>query len=173
MRLQKASLKAPRGLLEMYRELGPGENGFFGEGDVATGKIPLGDHLQWLVDMSQGRNLRPDWVPMTTYWLLDDSGAVAGVSRLRHTLTPRLLNDGGHIGYYIRPAYRGKGHGTSILNLTLTEARKLSLDRVLLTVGAGNTPSIRIIEGRGGFLEDERTDPENGVPYRRYWIDLT
>jgi predicted acetyltransferase len=109
---------------------------------------------------------------MTTHWLLDDAGVVAGVSRLRHRLTPELLNDGGNIGYYIRPAYRGKGHGKTILALTLIEARKLGLERVLLTVRIGNQPSIRVIETNNGILEDERTDPE-GFPYRRYWIDLT
>jgi predicted acetyltransferase len=171
MRLDKASLEPPSGLADVYRELGASENGFFGESGVAAGTLPMSDHLQRLVDMSDGRNLRPGWVPMTTHWLLDDSGVVAGVSRLRHSLTPELLNDGGNIGYYIRPAYRGKGHGKTVLALTLIEARNLGLDRVLLTVRTTNQPSIRVIESNAGVLEDERTDPE-GLPYRRYWIDL-
>jgi predicted acetyltransferase len=171
MRLEKVSLEPPQGLLDVYRELGGSENGFFGESDVAAGKIPLGDHLKRLVETSEGNHLSPGWVQMTTYWLLDDSEVLAGVSRLRHTLTPDLLNDGGNIGYYVRPAWRGKGYGTAILDLTLAEARKLGLERVLLTVHSDNTPSLRLIETNGGVLEDERID-EAGVPYRRYWIDL-
>jgi len=172
MRLVKVSLEPPPGLADVYRELGASENGFFGEAEVASGKLPMQEHLQRLVDMSEGRNLRRRWVPMTTHWLLHDAGVVAGVSRLRHRLTPELLNDGGNIGYYVRPAYRGKGHGRTILALTLEEARRLGLERVLLTVRTGNLPSIRVIEANGGVLEDERVDAE-GLAYRRYWIDLT
>jgi predicted acetyltransferase len=180
MRLVKASPDAPASVCEsvlaMYAEASPDDGGFrrdiFGESDVVSGKISLTDHLQWLADMGEGRNLRPGWVPSTTYWLLDESETVAGVGRLRHELTPGLLNDGGHIGYYVRPAYRGQGCGTAILEQLLPEAQGLGIDRVLLTVRVHNTPSIRIIEGRGGVLEDERVDLE-GVSYRRYWIDLT
>jgi predicted acetyltransferase len=46
------------------------------------------------------------------------------------------------------------------------------LDRVLLTVRSDNQPSIRVIEFNGGVMEDERKDDE-GVRYRRYWIDLS
>jgi predicted acetyltransferase len=172
LRLEKAALEPPQDLLEMYRELGASENGFYGENDVAAGTLPMRDHLQRLVDMSAGRNLRPDWVPMTTYWLLDESGTVAGVSRLRHALTRNLLNDGGNIGYYVRPAWRGRGNGTTLLALTLVEARNLGLDRVLLTVHTDNQPSIRVIEANGGVMEDGRVD-EDGQHYYRYWIDLT
>jgi predicted acetyltransferase len=172
MRLTKVSLEAPEGLLEMYADAGDGENGFYGESDLIAGRLSLQKHLQNLVAMSEGRTLRPGWVSMTTYWLLDTAGTVVGLSRLRHSLTPQLLIDGGHIGYYVRPGYRGKGHGTTTLKLTLVEARTLGLERVLLTVRPGNTPSVRIIEGQGGLLEDERADPETGATYRRYWIDL-
>ena len=171
VRLVKASLEAPAGLQELLEQLGDGENGFVGTGQMPNTQS-LATYLRSLVDMDLGIILRPGWVPMTTHWLLDDAGVVAGVSRLRHRLTPELLNDGGNIGYYIRPAYRGKGHGKTILALTLIEARKLGLERVLLTVRIGNQPSIRVIETNNGILEDERTDPE-GFPYRRYWIDLT
>ncbi len=122
MRLVKATPDPPQGLLEVYRELGGSENGFFGENDVAARKLPIiHDQLQRLVDRATGRNLPAGWVPVTTFWLLDDSGVVAGVSRFRHHLNAELLHHGGHIGYYIRPAYRGKGHGKTILALTLQE----------------------------------------------------
>jgi len=171
MRLVKATLAAPQGLLDVYRELGGSQNGFFGENDLAAGTLPVRDHLQRLVDMAEGRNLLPGRVPMTTHWLLDDSGVPAGVSRLRHVLTPELLNDGGHIGYYVRPAYRGEGHGTASLALTLQAARDLGLDRVLLTVDTNNKPSIRVVQANGGVMEDERVD-ETGQAYRRYWIEI-
>jgi predicted acetyltransferase len=172
MRLQKASLEPPAGLPHLLEQLGPvGENGFIGTGQP-TNTETMPSYLQSLVDMDMGLNLRPQWVPMTTFWLVNHEDEIVGVSRLRHRLTPSLLEDGGHIGYYVRPDYRGRGYGKIILTLTLQEARKLDIERALLTVRHDNIPSIRIIETSGGVMEDERTDPD-GVRYRRYWIGLT
>ena len=169
MRLVAASLEPPEGLEAFLIELDRGENGFGGS-DYDPANEALSDFLQRHVDMSVGRNLEPGWVPQTTYWLLDDTGEVAGMSRLRHELTEGLLHHGGHIGYYVRRSARGKRHGTSILALTLAEGRKRGIERFLLTVDSTNEPSIRVIEGNGGLLEDERFDEETGRPFRRYWI---
>ena len=46
----------------------------------------------------------------------------------------------------------------------------MGIHRFLLTVRSDNQPSIRVIEGNGGALEDERTEHETGLPFRRYWI---
>jgi predicted acetyltransferase len=171
MRLQKAALEPPAGLQLLLEQLGAaGENGFIGTGQPPNTET-LASYLQSLVDMDIGVNLRPGWVPMTTFWLLNDQDETVGVSRLRHRLTPLLIEDGGNIGYYVQPNYRGRGYGKIILKLTLLEARKLGIENALLTVASSNQPSIRIIESNGGVLEDERTDPE-GVLYRRYWISL-
>ena len=169
MRLVAASLDPPEGLEAFLIEVDRGETGFGGT-DFASGKEPLSDFLQRMVDRSEGRRLEPGWVPFTTYWLLDDEGAVAGMSRLRHELTDELLYHGGHIAYYVRPSARGKRYGTAVLALTLAEGRKRGIDRFLLTVNSDNVPSIRVIEGNGGALEDERIDRETGRPFRRYWI---
>ncbi|MPZ49922.1 MAG: GNAT family N-acetyltransferase [Dehalococcoidia bacterium] len=171
MKLVKASLEPPSGLKMLLEQLGTtGENGFMGTGQPANTDT-LASYLQSLMDMDNGANLRPEWVPMTTYWLLDNEEQIVGVSRLRHQLTLALLNDGGHIGYYVLRSQRRKGYGNTILRLTLVEARKLGIQRALLTVESDNIPSIHIAEANGGQLEDERLD-EDGVLYRRYWIDL-
>jgi predicted acetyltransferase len=166
MRPVPASLVPPPGLKALLLELGDGENGFMG---VETQNVT--DYLKRLVDCAQGVNMAEGHVPSTTFWLLDDAGALVGMSRLRHRLTPALLADGGHIGYYVRPSQRGKRYGSAILRLTLIEARGLGVDRALLTVDSHNLASVRVIEGNGGSMEDERVDPD-GVIYRRYWIDL-
>jgi predicted acetyltransferase len=184
MRLVKASMEAPKGLLGFIREIGEGENGFGGEPDVVAGPLaeaPAAEagpaqveaFLRRLVEMSEGRNLPTGWVPMTTFWLVDDDGWVRGMSRLRHRLTPFLLEHGGHIGYYVARAHRGKGYATQVLTGTLAEARDLGIERALLTVDSDNAPSIRVIERNGGVLEDEAIDSATGKLHRRYWIDLT
>jgi len=169
MRLVAASLDAPDGLEGFLIEVDKGETGFGGT-DFAPGKESLADFLQRSIDRSEGRQLEPGWVPFTTYWLLDDAGTVVGISRLRHSLTDVLIHHGGHIGYYVRPAARGKRYGTAILRLTLEDGRKRGIQRFLLTVNSDNAPSIRVIEGNGGVLEDERVWAETGRPFRRYWI---
>ncbi len=170
MRLSAATLAAPEGLAEFLHELGEGENGFSGTG-FASGEQTLAAYLQNLVDRSAGKGVPASRVPGPTYWLLNDEGRIVGMSRLRHRLNDALLIDGGHIGYYIRPSERRKGHGNAVLALTLVEARKLGLTRVLLTADSDNAGSVGVIEGNGGRREDERVD-DSGVLYGRFWIEL-
>ena len=169
MWLVPAGLDAPDGLEGFLRELGRGESGFGGT-DYAPESETLEAFLQRLMDSARGMNLPPDRVPSTTFWLLEEDGPIAGMSRLRHYLNEELLHHGGHIGYYVRPGSRGRGHGTEILALTLAEGHRLGIERFLLTVQSTNAASIRVIEANGGVMEDERTDSETGEPFRRYWI---
>jgi len=99
------------------------------------------------------------------YWIVDDAGFV-GYLALRHTLTPLLLEEGGHIGFSVRQSRRGEGHATRALKLALPKAAALGLDRVLVTCDEDNEASRRTIERNGGVYEDSRKGK------RRYWIDL-
>jgi predicted acetyltransferase len=123
-------------------------------------------------DMARGLNLAPGLVPQTTFWLIHDGRAILAMSRLRHRLTPKLEQDGGHLGYGTRPSERRRGYGTLICALTLAKARALGLGRVLLTCNVDNAASARIIEKNGGVLQDLVRCEESGVLNRRYWIEL-
>jgi predicted acetyltransferase len=103
-------------------------------------------------------------VHCTYYWITEGSEFV-GYLALRHSLTPWLLDEGGHIGYAVRPSRRGEGHASRALALAVRSAAGLGLDRVLVTCDEDNVASRRTIEGAGGDYEDTR----NGK--RRYWID--
>jgi predicted acetyltransferase len=127
--------------------------------------------VQKMQDFSLGANLEPGYVPMTTYWLVADGHTILGESRLRHTLSPDLEKEGGHIGYAIRPTARRKGYGTLILTLTLAKAKERGLKRVLVTCNTANTGSARIIEKNGGILASQGISEESGQPVSRYWID--
>jgi predicted acetyltransferase len=105
------------------------------------------------------------------YWITDGSadgsgGAeeVVGFLALRHRLTPWLLEEGGHIGYSVRPSRRQQGHASRALALAVRRSAELGLDRVLVTCDDDNVASARTIERNGGVYEDTR----NGK--RRYWI---
>lgn len=136
--------------------------------------IGTGSHatfVEYLSDLDKGVGLPQGWVRQSTFWLVRD-GRVVGESRLRHELTPSLEIEGGHIGYFIRLSERRKGYGTRILELTLCEARKLSLTRVLVTCNTDNIGSAKIIRKNGGVFDGESLSPHTGKPVSRYWIDL-
>lgn len=112
--------------------------------------------------------LPEDRVHSDYYWITDGDGPdeeVVGFLALRHSLTPWLLEEGGHIGYSVRPSRRGQGHARRALGLAVRRAAELGLDRVLLTCDEPNVASARTIERNGGVYEDTR----NGT--RRYWIE--
>jgi len=118
-----------------------------------------------------GEDLPENRVRMTWFWLLRGDRIVAS-SRLRHELIPVLLFDGGNIGYEVRPSERRRGIGREILRLTLDEARRIGLRRVLLTTEPTNLGSIGVILGNGGVLEDTSVSPNTGRTLNRYWITL-
>jgi predicted acetyltransferase len=141
------------------------------EGEQYTSITDHAAYIQHLLDEAKGVNLKPGYVPASTYWLMVD-GDIAGVGRLRHRLTPELEFRGGHIGYDISPPFRRRGLGTELLRLTLEKAAELSLERVLISCDDENIGSYKIIEKNGGMLEDKRIDPVSGKLFRRYWIEL-
>ncbi|MFC1410947.1 GNAT family N-acetyltransferase [Streptacidiphilus sp. N1-12] len=103
-----------------------------------------------------------------THWWIVEGDSYLGAIDLRHYLNAFLLETGGHIGYSVRPSARRRGLATWALATVLPEARRLGLDRVLVTCDDGNAASARTIERNGGVLEDVRGSASG--PKRRYWI---
>lgn len=171
MVLQEATLTPTNGLEEFLHTLGKGENGFGGT-EFADEKLSLGQYLAHLVKEVNPTKIPLNRVPQTTFWILNESGTVVGMLRMRHYLNDKLLHRGGHIGFYVQPLERGKGYGKNALRLALIELARLGEKRALLTVDADNYPSIRIIECNGGELEDQRVDETSRRHFNRYWIDL-
>ena len=108
------------------------------------------------------------WVPATHWWMTEGTRSTVYLGRisLRHELTPFLLDEGGHIGYTVRPGARGNGHAADALRQVVAVAgRDLGIEPVLVTCDEDNLASARTIEKGGGQLEDVRRGK------RRYWID--
>lgn len=120
---------------------------------------------------ARGEGLPKGYVPMTTYWLVDQGEFIGRVS-IRHRLNEHLTLVGGHIGYEIRPSKRHSGFGTLILQMALPKARELGIDRVLLTCDVDNTGSRKIIEKNGGIFENEVAEETTGLHKLRFWITL-
>jgi predicted acetyltransferase len=72
---------------------------------------------------------------------------------IRHRLTPALTREGGHIGYHVVPRHRRRGHATQMLAQAKTVCRRLGLTELLITCGADNLGSRRVIEANGGTLQ--------------------
>lgn len=110
------------------------------------------------------------FVHHSTFWLITDDDKIAGVSNLRHYLNENLLLEGGHIGFGIRPSFRRKGYASKILALTLLEAKKLNIDKALVTCDSSNIASARTIIKNGGVLWKEHL--YKGILKQNYWIDI-
>ncbi|GLZ00365.1 GNAT family N-acetyltransferase [Actinoplanes sp. NBRC 103695] len=106
----------------------------------------------------------------TAYWWMAEGDTILGSISLRHELNDFLLEQGGNIGYGVRPSARGRGLAGWALHEVLGKARDRGLSKALVTCHVTNPASRRVIERAGGVFEDIR-DGRLG-PTRRYWFDL-
>ncbi len=162
--LKRLSIQDGADIYDMLQELPEDENGFINGCHGMT----FEEYQQWLVksdNVSKGIGLKDWMVPQTVYWLYAD-GMPVGMGKLRHRLTDRLLEEGGHGGYAIRPTQRSKGYGKLLLKLLLQEARSLGIGRLLLTVQNHNLPSVKVALANGGVIE-KISDQRNYI-----WIDI-
>lgn len=128
-------------------------------------------YVRQLNDWSLGLSQPEGFVPETVYWLVEGDYYI-GRASVRHYLNQHLLEIGGHIAYDVRPSERNKGYGKRVLGLVLPKAKKMGLDRVLVTCDVTNIPSRKVIEANGGILENEVGAGE-GLPNKlRFWIQF-
>ncbi len=115
-------------------------------------------------------NPEKGFVCHTTFWLLNEDNEIVGTSNIRHALNDQLLLEGGHIGYGISPTHRRKGYATQILKLSLEAAKKIGIQRALLTCDKNNIGSKKVILKNGGIFRKEQLI--NGNPSLSFWINI-
>jgi len=134
---------------------------------LAEGEDPWADRSQiahtdpvayahMLNDWSVGENLPQGWVPNDTFWIVDGD-EVLGECDVRHPLTARLRNVGGHIGYVVHPGHRGRGIATFALRACLDVLARKGESEALLTCATTNAASISVIEKCGGKRVEDST----------------
>jgi predicted acetyltransferase len=132
--------------------------------------LDFDSYIKSLNDESMGIGLRENWVPASTFFLIDDEDEIVGAVNIRHRLTENLKIEGGHIGYGIRPSARRRGYGTMILELGLEKLRELEIKDVLVTCDKDNIPSAKTIANNGGRFHSETL--KDGTIGLRFWIKL-
>jgi len=154
-----------------FRREFPAQHPIPGLVGVDTGDFPA--DVRNALNYAKGVGLPDGWVPAHTFWVVRNKKNIVGVLQLRHTLTPFLEAEGGHIGYSVRPSERGQGCATRMLAMALEEARRLGLKRVLVTCDRENVASARVILKNGGRLENEIPSRQPDREFtQRYWIEL-
>lgn len=131
---------------------------------------------EWLLKIGRDldlTNIPEGRVPANTFFMIRISdNKIIGMVNIRHQLNEFLLNEGGHIGYSIRPTERNKGYATIMLKLALQKCRELNLGRVLITCDKANIASAKVIQNNNGVLENEIFSETFSEVIQRYWIEL-
>ena len=157
LEIRKLSVDDGRDIYEMLQELPANENGFI---NSIHGKT-FEEYKEWLkksVRDSEQTGIVDGWrVPSTTFWLFENERPV-GFGKVRHFLTDALLENGGNVGYAIRPSARDRGLGTKFLALLIVACKKLGIEKILLTIQNHNKKSIRMGLANGGKIEKITAD---------------
>lgn len=165
LEIRKLSTNDGKEFYDMLQEMSADENGFI---NSVAGKS-YEEYEEWSkasAESAEKKEIVDGWkVPQTTFWFLED-GKPVGFAKVRHFLTEKLLEEGGNVGYGIRPSARNRGLGKQFVGLLKEECRKIGIDRMLLTIRTSNTPSKKVALANGGRIERE-TDERYYI-----WIDL-
>lgn len=134
------------------------------------------DYDEWLLKIEKDLdlpNIPKGKVPANTYFFVRTlDNKIIGMINIRHKLNEFLLNEGGHIGYSIRPTERKKGYATIMLKLALQKCKELNLNKILITCDKTNVASAKVIQNNNGILENEIFSETFSEIIQRYWIDL-
>ncbi|MCL2350129.1 MAG: GNAT family N-acetyltransferase [Defluviitaleaceae bacterium] len=141
----------------------------------SSGFLEYDNYDEWLKKLQFQKNIECSALdtPSTTYFMFcNEHDKIIGSIQLRHHLTQELLKDGGNIGYGIRPSERGKGYGVLQLSLVLEKAKKLGLDKVMISCSKDNRASALVAIRNGGVLAGEGFDEDEGKVTEIYWINI-
>lgn len=137
------------------RDMPEDENGMTNEWNGVSREDFEQEALPQMIAHSKGENLPEGYVPQTILFLWDDN-EIVGQFHIRHYLCESLRVGAGHIGYFIKKEFRGRGYGKEGLRLTLQIARTIvPEDEIYLRVNRDNPASLKVMLANGGYIEHE------------------
>lgn len=116
LEIKKLSIEDGCDIYEMLQELPAEENGFINSVNNKT----YDEYKEWLRRSAKNSDrvgVIDGWKVPTTIFLLLENNCPVGFGKVRHFLTDALLENGGNLGYTIRPSARGRGLGKEVLIL--------------------------------------------------------
>ncbi len=153
--LKPANLEDIQQEYDVITNLSEDENGFTNEYTNCTFVQFQNDILPSMINSSKGIDLKPGFVPDTTYFLWDDD-SIVGIFRFRHYLNDWLKEHAGHVGYCILKENRQNGYATKGLHLLLGEIKDIvKEDEVYLSCRKNNTASLKTMLNNGGYIHHE------------------
>ena len=154
---------------------------FIDHGSAVNGTGGLNGYLEsstyadWLkkvrndIDLA---NIPEDRAPGYTYFYVRESDdEIVGMINIRLALVNDFLREqGGHIGYSVRPTQRRKGYATRMLREAIAFCRVLGMNDFVLTCNKSNPASAGVIVNCGGVMEAELYSAFFGEVIQRYRI---
>jgi len=108
------------------------------------------------------------WVNAHLFFLIENNEILWAIQIRHHINHTNLIESGWHIWYWIAPKFRRKWYATKMLELWLIEAKKIWLEKVLITCDSDNIWSKKVIERNWWIFERLTKD----WVADRYWIEL-
>ena len=155
-------------------------NEFYEYGSEINGSGALDSYLkeatyeEWLLKVLADidiANIEKPRVPALTYFYVrEEDDKIVGMVNIRLALNDFLKNEGGHIGYGIRPTERKKYYATGMLTEALKVCDTVGISEVILTCDKENSASAGVIKNCGGKLEAEFYSETFDETIQRYLI---
>lgn len=108
------------------------------------------------------------WVNAHLYFLILNNEILWAIQIRHHINHPNLIEKWWHIWYWIAPQYRKKWYATKMLELWLIEAKKLWLNKILITCEIDNIGSKKVIEKNWWIFERLTSDWK----MNRFWVNI-
>lgn len=140
-------------------------------GEIDPGELSLRLRQRDEADPNRGG------VPIEYYDMIV-AGNIVGTLQFRLGDTDDIRLYAGHVGYGVRPQYRGCGYGSLALAALRPIALKRGFQEIWVTCQADNVASCRTLEKAGATFEGTVTVPLNtalharGLLMRRYRLTL-
>lgn len=116
-------------------------------------------------------NIEKPRVPALTYFYVrEEDDKIIGMVNIRLALNDFLREEGGHIGYSIRPTERQRHYATNMLKEALKVCDTIGMKEVLATCDKINLASAGVIRNCGGELDAEFYSETYKETIQRYVI---